>query len=99
MAKHADLLDQGPREAPEPETAEERSRRMGLKSAGGVVAGGGAVAAKAGALGGLGKAFVWLFAWNGVSSAFRIGGWVGIAVLVAIVATVLVVRHNRRHAA
>jgi hypothetical protein len=98
MAKHDDLLHQGPREAPEPETAEERSKRMGMKSAGGIVAGAGAVAAKAGALGGLGKAFIWLFAWNGVSSAFRIGGWIGIAVLVAIVATVLVVR-RRRHAA
>ena len=29
MAKHDDLLKQGPREAPEPETAEERSQPRG----------------------------------------------------------------------
>ena len=51
MAQHDDLLNQGPRAAPEPETAAERSKKLGLKSAGG----GGAIAAKAGALGGLGK--------------------------------------------
>jgi hypothetical protein len=90
-----DLLKQGPREAPEPETAEERSKRMGLKSAGGVVAGGGAVAAKVGALGGIGKVFLWLFLWNGVSTGFRIGGWIGIVLVLGIVATVLVLRSRR----
>ena len=49
MARHDDLLNQGPREAPEAETAEEKSTKLGLKSAGGAVAGGGVVAAKAGA--------------------------------------------------
>src|SRR5207237_6346587 len=46
-----ELLKQGPREAPEPETAEERSSRTGLKTAGGGVAAGGIGLAKAGSLG------------------------------------------------
>ena len=32
MAQHDDLLNQGPREAPEAETAEEKSKKLGLKS-------------------------------------------------------------------
>jgi hypothetical protein len=93
MAKHDELLDQGPREAPEPETAEERSHRLGLKSAGGVVAGGGIAAAK---FGGLAKVFLWLFAWNGVNSLWRIGGWIAIAVVAAAVTTYLVLRSRRQ---
>ena len=95
MAKHDDLLNQGPREAPEPETAEERSKKLGLKSAGGVVAGGGVVAAKAGAIGGLGKLFIWLFLWNGVSTAARVGGWVGILLVLAVVVAFVVWRKQR----
>ncbi len=98
MPRHDDLLEQGPREAPEPETAEQRSKRLGLKTAGGAVAGGGAVAAKAGALGGLGKLLVWMFAWNGVSTAIRVGGWIGIVLLVAIAAAVVVLLRRRRAA-
>jgi hypothetical protein len=88
-----ELLKQGPREAPEPETAEERSRRTGLtKTAGGGLAAGGIGLAKAGLLG---KLFLWLFIWNGVSTALRIGGWVGILLIAAIVGgTVL---YRRRH--
>ena len=41
MSNHDDLLKQGPQQAPEPETAEQRSRRAGLKTAGGGVAAGG----------------------------------------------------------
>jgi hypothetical protein len=96
MAKHDDLLDQGPREAPEPETAEQRSQKLGLKSAGGVVAGGGVVAAKAGAIGGLGKLFIWMFAWNGVSTALRIGGWIGLLVVLAIVVAAVALYRRRR---
>jgi hypothetical protein len=92
MARHDDLLQQGPREAPEPDTAEERSKKLGLNTTGGVVAGGGIAAAK---IGGLSKLFLWLFAWNGVSSAWRIGGWIGIAVAAAIVATYLALRRRR----
>ena len=85
-----DLLERGPREAPEPETAEERSRRTGLKTAGGGVAAGGIGLAKAGVLG---KMFVWLSVWNGVGSAMRIGGW--IALVLAILASVVVWRRSR----
>jgi hypothetical protein len=95
MAQHDDLLNQGPREAPEPETAEERSKKLGLKSAGGIVAGGGVVAAKAGAIGGLGKLFIWLFLWNGVSTAARVGGWVGILLVLAVVVAFVVWRKQR----
>jgi hypothetical protein len=96
MAKHDDLLDQGPREAPEPETAEQRSQKLGLKSAGGVAAGGGVVAAKAGAIGGLGKLFIWMFAWNGVSTALRIGGWIGLLVVLAIAVSAVALYRRRR---
>jgi hypothetical protein len=87
-----DLLEQGPREAPEPETAEQRSKRLGYKTAGGGVAAGGIGLAKAGVLG---KLFLWLFVWNGVSSAVRIGGWIGILLVLAIIAAVVVWRRSR----
>ena len=88
-----DLLKQGPREAPEPETAEERSRRAGLtKTAGGGIAAGGIGLAKAGVLG---KVFLWLFVWNGVSTALRIGGWIGILLIAAIGGGAILYR--RRH--
>jgi len=93
MSGNEDLLKQGPREAPEPETAEQRSHRTGLKTAGGGVAAGGIGLAKAGILG---KLFLWLFVWNGVSTALRIGGWIGILLIAAIVGGVIVYR--RRHA-
>jgi len=93
MSGSEDLLKQGPREAPEPETAEERSHRTGLKTAGGGVAAGGIGLAKAGILG---KLFLWLFVWNGVSTALRIGGWIGILLIAAIGGGVIVYR--RRHA-
>jgi hypothetical protein len=93
MARHEDLLEQGPHEAPEPQTAEERSGRTGLKTAGGGVAAGGIGLAKAGILG---KLFLWLFVWNGVSTALRIGGWIGILLIAAIVVGAILYR--RRHA-
>ena len=89
-----ELLKQGPREAPEPETAEERSRRTGLKTAGGGVAAGGIGLAKAGILG---KVFLWLFLWNGVSTAGRIGGWIGILLVLSLV-TGAILLYRRRHA-
>lgn len=97
MSNRDDLLKQGPREAPEPETAEEKSRKLGLKTAGGAVVGGGAVAAKVGAIGGLGKFFLWIVLWNGVSTAGRIGGWIGILLVAALVAGAIVM-YRRRHA-
>jgi hypothetical protein len=92
MAKHDDLLNQGPREAPEAETAEEKSKKLGLKTAGGAVVGGGAVAAKVGVLGGIGKFFIWAALWNGLLH----GGWIAVVVLLALIATAIVLR--RRHA-
>ncbi len=95
MAKHDDLLDQGPRQAPEPETAEQRSKRVGWgKAGGGGILGGGIAAAK---FGGLWKLLIWLFAFRALSNGWRVGGWVGLAlVLLAIGAFVLV--RARRHA-
>ena len=92
MAQHDDLLNQGPREAPEPQTAEERSKKLGLKTAGGGVAAGGIGLAKAGVLS---KFFVWLFLWNGISSAARIGGWIGIALVLALILGFVVWRKQR----
>jgi hypothetical protein len=91
-SEHDKLLEQGAHEAPEPETAEERSKRIGLKTGGGAVVGGTAAAAK---LGVLGKTLIWLFAWRGIVDAWRVSVWVGLAVLLAL-AAFLFVRHSRR---
>jgi hypothetical protein len=88
-----DLLKQGPREAPEPETAEERSRRTGLKTAGGGVAAGGIGLAKAGLLG---KFFLWFLIWHGAVTAARLGGLIGLLLIVSLGAGVFLWR--RRHA-
>ena len=87
-----DLLKQGPREAPEPETAEERSRRLGMKTAGGGIAAGGIGLAKAGLLG---KFFLWWFAWNGAVDAWRLGGWIGLALILAAIGVYVYVRLER----
>jgi hypothetical protein len=92
MAKHDDLLDHGPKEAPEPETAEQRTKRTGWGAAGGGVVGGGIVLAK---FGGLAKVFIWLFAFHAIGNAWRIGSWIGVAVVVAVIAAV-VVFHARK---
>jgi hypothetical protein len=92
MAKHDELLQQGPREAPEPETAEERSRRLGVGTAAGGIAAGGAALAK---LGVLGKFFLWIIAWHGAVDLWRIGGWIAIAAVAAAVAIFFVVRARR----
>ena len=93
MARHDDLLDEGARMAPEPETAEEKSKKLGLKTAGGGVAAGGIALAKVGFLG---KFFIYFFLWNGVSSAWRIGGWIGIAVAAAVISAYFVLRSRRQ---
>jgi uncharacterized membrane protein len=92
MAEYDKLLEQGAHEAPEPETADEKSKRLGLKTGGGAVAGGAVAAAK---LGILGKTFIWFFAWRGVVDAWRISVWAGLAVVLALGAF-LFVRHARR---
>jgi hypothetical protein len=89
-----ELLKQGPREAPEPETAEERSSRMGMKTAGGGIAAGGIGLAKAGFLG---KFFIYLFLWNGIRATYLIGGWIAIALIAAAVVAYIAYR-NREHA-
>jgi hypothetical protein len=93
MPLHDDLLKQGPRKAPEPETAEQRSKRMGLRTAGGGVAAGGIGLAKAGLLG---KFFLWFLLWHGALTAARIGGWIGIGLALALVGGFVLYR--RRHA-
>jgi hypothetical protein len=90
-----DLLKQGPREAPEPETAEERSKRMGMKTAGGGIAAGGIGLAKAGLLS---KFFLYLFLWNGVRTAFLLGGWVAILVIAAAIGLFVYARKKRQEA-
>jgi hypothetical protein len=92
MARHDELLDQGARQAPEPETAEQRSKRVGWGTAGGGVAAGGIAALK---FGGLAKFFVWFFAWHTAVNGWRIGGWIGLAVVIAAIAAFLIVRSQR----
>jgi hypothetical protein len=98
MAHHDDLLEQGPREAPEPETAEQRTTRNRRRAVGGGVLGGGAAVAKLGALGGLGKAFIWLVAWNSFTDAGHIFGWLGVLAVAAVLIGYLVLRSRKaRH--
>jgi hypothetical protein len=92
MSGNDDLLEQGPREAPEPETAEERSKRTGLKTAGGGVAAGGIGLAKAGVLS---KFLVYLFLWNGARTAWLVGGWVGIFLIAAAIGAYVLYRRRR----
>jgi hypothetical protein len=89
---HDDLLKEGPREAPEPETAEERSKRLGMKSAGGAVAGGGIALAKVGFLG---KAIIWLFAWDAFRASWYFGGWFVLGALVAVGVAVYLLKTHR----
>ena len=90
MAKHDELLEQGPREAPEPETAEQRSKRLGVGAAGGAVAAAGAVVAK---LAGF-KAFLWVAGWFVARGLWTAGLWVALGVFLA--AILLAVALNAR---
>jgi len=88
MARHDELLEQGPREAPEPETAEQRSKRLGV----GTVAGGTAVVGGTLAKLGFLKIFLWIFAWHGLISLWRVGGLIAVVAALALVTVFLVVR-------
>jgi hypothetical protein len=95
MSDHDDLLKQGPRQAPEPETAEQRTKRNGLKAAGGGVAAGGIGLAKAGLLS---KIIFWLFLFKGVGTAAHIGGWLGLLLLMAVIGGAIYYRRHRSDA-
>jgi hypothetical protein len=60
------------------------------------VAAGGIGLAKAGLLG---KFFLWWFAWNGAIDAWRIGGWIGIGLVLAAIGAYVVYRQRREEAA
>jgi hypothetical protein len=85
MAKHEELLSEGPRTAPEPETAEERSHLRKRGALGGVLAGG-AVALK---LGVFTKLFIWFAVWHGSIALLRFAGWPGLVVGVAVLTIVI----------
>jgi len=90
------LYTDQPREAPEPLTAEERTSRKGAKAAGGGIAAGGIGLAKAGFLG---KFLIYLFLWNGVKTAFLLGGWIGIALVATAIGGFVYYRKQRQAAA
>jgi hypothetical protein len=92
MAKPDELLEQGPRQAPEPETAEQRSNRPGRGAVAGGAVAAGAVLAKVGVLG---KLLFFLFAWHGAVDVWRLGGWIGLAALLAVLAAYLVLRARK----
>jgi hypothetical protein len=91
VAKHDELLEQGPRQAPEPETAEQRTKRVSWGTAAGGAAAGGAALAKLGFL----KFFVWLFAWHVLVDSWRVGGWIALAAVIAAITLFLVIRSRR----
>jgi hypothetical protein len=91
MARHDDLLQQGPQTAPEPETAEARTRRVGRRGlAGGAVAGG-AAAAKFGAL----KLLLWFFAIRSAFDLVHLGLWLSVVLLLAVVSVAVALRARR----
>jgi hypothetical protein len=90
---HDELLQQGPRQAPEPETAEQRSKRLaGRGLAGGAIA----TAAAAAKFGGFAKFVVFLFAWHGAVDVWRLAGWLGVALVFAAATVFLVVARRRK---
>jgi hypothetical protein len=70
---------------------DEPGRRTGAKAAGGGVAAGGIGLAKAGLLG---KFFIWIFLWNGVRTAYLVGGWIAILVIAAAIGAYVLYRRR-----
>jgi hypothetical protein len=66
-----------------------------MKTAGGGIAAGGIGLAKAGFLG---KFLIYLFLWNGVRTAWLLGGWLAIALVAAAVIGYIVYRNRERTA-
>ena len=86
------LSAEEPRTAPEPETAEERSKRLGMGAgAGGAVAVGGAAAAKFGGI----KGAFWLIAWLSANALRFAGLSVVFALLVGVLLVTFVLRARR----
>ena len=85
MSSHDDLLEQGPRVAPDAQTATQRSRRNPILTAVGVVVAGAVILLKLI----LGKLIFIAVVWAGIVWAAHIGGWLGILLIVAIVVAAL----------
>jgi hypothetical protein len=85
LTRHDDLLSEGLRTAPEPQTAEERTSRIAKRGlAGAAIAGG--VAVKTGVAA---KAIAWLVAFHGASALWRTAGWVGLVIGLMLMAVVV----------
>jgi hypothetical protein len=67
-----------------------------MKTAGGGIAAGGIGLAKAGFLG---KFLIYLFLWNGVRTAFLLGGWIGLALIATAIGGFVYYRKQRQAAA
>ena len=91
MGAHDDLLEQGPHTAPEPETAEERTRRLGKRGLAGGAAVGVAAVAKLGAL----KFLLWAFAIRSAVDLLHVGIWVVPAVFLVLLGLKLALRARR----
>jgi hypothetical protein len=48
-------------------------------------------------MGALSKLFIWLFAWNSITNAWRLGAWAGVAAVVIAITAFLVVRWRREN--
>ena len=75
MAKHDDLLEQGPQRGARAGDGGGARQRLGLKTA---AAASRPAASRSRRSASLGKVFIWLFVWHGVAR-LALGGWIAIA--------------------